>query len=206
MLDEGRIAVILDGLDEIAEDLRPAVLRALSQQATFRLVLLTRSAEMTQATARAVLQGAAAIELQDIDPGAAAGYLTRTQLDPPPHGWQQLTSRLRQEPGSPLARALSNPLMLTLVRDTYRAGDDVGELLDLRDAAGHPASSEDIAGHLLDRVLPAAYTHQPGEPLPRYDLPAAERALRRIAARMNKEETRDLRWWHVPAVGRSVGH
>ena len=122
MLDEGRIAVILDGLDEIAEDLRPAVLRALSQQATFRLVLLTRSAEMTQATARAVLQGAAAIELQDIGPGAAAGYLTRTQIDPPPHGWHELTSRLRQELGSPLARALSNPLMLTLVRDTYRAG------------------------------------------------------------------------------------
>ena len=68
-----------------------------------------------------------------------------------------------------------------------------------RDAAGHPASSEEIAGHLLDRVLPAAYTHQPGEPLPRYDPPAAARALRRIAARMNKEETRDLRWWHVPA-------
>ena len=48
--------------------------------------------------------------------------------------------------------------MLTLVRDTYRAADDIGELLGLRDAAGHPASSEDIAGHLLDRVLPAAYT------------------------------------------------
>ena len=171
MLDEGRIAVILDGLDEIPEDLRPAVLRALSQQATFRLVLLTRSAEMADAAARAMLQGAAAIELQDIDPGVAAGYLTRTQLDPPPRGWQELTSRLRQEPGSPLARALNNPLMLTLVRDTYRAGDDVGELLGLRDAAGHPASSQDIADHLLDRVLPAAYTQQPGEPPPRYDLP-----------------------------------
>ena len=199
MLDEGRIAVILDGLDEIAEDLRPAVLRALSQQATFRLVLLTRSAEMAQAATRALLQGAAAIELQDIGPGAAAGYLTRTQLDPPPHGWQELTSRLRRDPGSPLAKALNNPLMLTLVRDTYRAGDDAGELLGLRDAAGHPASSEDIAGHLLDRVLPAAYTPQPGEPPLRYDLPAAERALRRIAARMNKEETRDLQWWHIPA-------
>ena len=81
---QGRIAVILDGLDEIPGDLRPAVLRALSQQATFRLVLLTRSAEMADAAARAVLQGAAAIELQDIDPGTAADYLTRTQLDPPP--------------------------------------------------------------------------------------------------------------------------
>jgi len=199
MLDEGRIAVILDGLDEIPEDLRPGVLRALSQQATFRLVLLTRSAEMADAAARAVLQGAAAIELQDIDPGAAVGYLIRTQLDPLPRGWQELTGRLRGEPGGSLARALSSPLMLTLVRDTYRAGDDVGELLGLRDAAGHPASSEDIAGHLLDRVLPAAYTAQPGEPPPRYDLPAAERALRRIAARMNNDGTRDLQWWRVPA-------
>jgi hypothetical protein len=175
------------------------VLRALSQQATFRLVLLTRSAEMADAAAQALLQGAAAIELQSIDPGAAVGYLTRTQLDPPPQGWHELASRLRQEPGSPLARALSNPLMLTLVRDTYRAGDDVGGLLGLRDAAGHPASSEDIAGHLLDRVLPAAYTPQPGEPPPGYDPPAAERALRCIATRMNNDGTRDLQWWHVPA-------
>jgi hypothetical protein len=199
MVDEGRIAVILDGLDEIPGDLRPTVLRALSQQATFRLVLLTRTAEMAQAAPRSLLQGAAAIELQDIDPVTAAGYLTRTQLDPPPHGWQELTSRLRQNPGSPLARALNNPLMLTLVRDTYRAGDDAGELLGLRDAAGHPASSEDITGHLLDRVLPAAYTPQPGQPPPRYDLLTAERALRRIATRMNDDGTRDLQWWRVPA-------
>ncbi len=199
MLDEGRIAVILDGLDEIPGDLRPAVLHALSQQATFRLVLLARSAEMAQAAARALLQGAAAIELQDVDPAAAAGYLTRTQLDPPPQGWHELTSQLRHEPGSPLARALSNPLTLTLVRDTYRAADDVGELLGLRDAAGHPASSEDIAGHLLDRVLPAAYAPQPGEPPPSYDPPAAERALRCIATRMNNDGTRDLQWWHIPA-------
>jgi hypothetical protein len=199
MLDEGRIAVILDGLDEIPGDLRPAVLQALSQQATFRLVLLTRTAEMAKAAARALLQGAAAIELQDITPAAAADYLTRTQLDPPPQGWRELTGRLRQEPGSPLAQALNTPLMLTLVRDTYRATDDVGELLSLRGAAGQPASRENITDHLLDRVLPAAYARQPGEPSPRYDLATAERALRRIATRMNQDGTRDLRWWHIPA-------
>ena len=202
MLDGGRIAVILDGLDEVPEDLRPVVLRALSQQATFRLVLLTRSEEMADAAAQARLLGAATIELQDIDSAAAADYLTRTQPStPPPQGWHELTSRLRQEPASPLAQALNNPLMLTLVRDTYRAtdDDDVGELIDLRDAAGHPASSEYITGHLLDRVLPAAYTPQPGKPPPRYDLPTVERALQRIATRMNKDRTRDLQWWHVPA-------
>ncbi len=62
--------MILDGLDEIPQDLRPTVLRALSQQATFRLVLLTRSAEMAEARSPALLQGAVVIELQDLDPGA----------------------------------------------------------------------------------------------------------------------------------------
>ena len=121
MLDQGRIAVILDGLDEIPDDLRPAVLRALSQQATFRLILLTRSGEMAKAAAQTLLQGAAAIELRDIGPADAADYLTRIQIDPPPHSWHQLTSGLRHEPRSPLAQALNNPLMLTLIRDTYRA-------------------------------------------------------------------------------------
>lgn len=198
MLDEGLIAVMLDGLDEIPEGVRPVVLSALSQQATFRLVLLTRTAEMASAAAQAVLHGAVAIELQDIDSRTAADYLARTQLDPLPRAWHKLISRLRDGSGSPLAQALNNPLMLTLLRDTYRAADDVGELLVLRDAAGRPASSWDIADHLLDRVLPAAYTRQPGEPPLRYNLSAAEDALRCIAAQMNEDGVRDLQWWRVP--------
>jgi hypothetical protein len=63
LLGAGRLAVILDGLDEMAEELRPAALAALSQQACFRLVLLTRGAEMAAAAARGLLEGAAAVEL-----------------------------------------------------------------------------------------------------------------------------------------------
>ena len=36
----GKVAVILDGLDEIPEELRPVALQALSQQAVFRVVVL----------------------------------------------------------------------------------------------------------------------------------------------------------------------
>jgi hypothetical protein len=208
MLDEGRLAVFLDGLDEIPADLRLAVLQALTQQATFRLVLLTRSAEMAAAAAQALLQGAAAIELQDIDPATAADYLTRTQLDPPPQGWQELTSRLRQEPSSPLAQALNNPLMLTLVRDTYRTGDDTRELLEFCDAADRSISQENIVDHLLDRVLPAAYAQRPGEQGPRYSLPTAQRVLAEIARRMSRDGTRDLQWWRLaawaPAIPRFI--
>ena len=40
LVKAGRVAAFLDGLDEISEDLRPAALRALSQQAVFRVVVL----------------------------------------------------------------------------------------------------------------------------------------------------------------------
>jgi hypothetical protein len=195
----GRVAVILDGLDEIAAELRPVVLRALSRQAAFRVVLLTRSAEIAAAAKHGLLEGAVALELQGIDPPAAADYLTRVQLDPAPRGWRELVGRLRQAPDSPIAKALSSPLALTLVRDTYRSGDDVRELLNFCDAARHGVLREDIEDHLLDRVLPAVYAPRPGEPAPRYDLQAAQHALGYIAARMNQDSTRDLAWWRIPA-------
>ena len=194
----GRVAVILDGLDEIADDLRPVALRALSQQAVFRVVVLARSAEMAAAAKQGLLEGAVALELQDIDPPAAADYLARVQLDPAPRGWRELTGRLRQAPDSPIAKALSSPLALTLVRDTYRSGDDVRELLNFCDAARHGVPREDIEDHLLDRVLPAAYMPRPGEAPPRYELQAAQHAMRYIAARMNQDGTRDLAWWRIP--------
>jgi hypothetical protein len=205
----GKVAVILDGLDEIDAALQPAAIQALSQQGTFRLVVLSRTAELASAAAReGVLDGAAAIELRGVDPATAAGYLESVQLDPPPEGWRDLTGRIRASPGSPLAQALSSPLALTLVRDTYRQGDDARELLDACDAAQRrlPGDqvAEEITGHLLDRVLPAAYARQPGMPAPRYDLATARRALTRIAVRMNQDGTRDLQWWRLPQWARAA--
>ena len=130
LLAEGKLSVILDGLDEIPAHLQPTALRALSQQATFRLVILTRTEEMAAAAAESHLDGAAAVELQDVDAATAAGYLTRVQLDPPPAGWRELTRHLRRTPDGPLAQALGSPLTLGLLRDTYRGSDDTRELLE----------------------------------------------------------------------------
>ena len=202
LIDAGKLTVILDGLDEIAEELRPVALQALDQ-ASFRVVVLSRTAEMASAASqRGVLQGAAAVELRVIDPATAAGYLERVQLDPPPDGWHDLINRIRASPASPLTEALNNPLALTLIRDTYQSGDDARELLDHCDTIQQRVSgaqaAEEITGHLLDRVLPAAYAPRPGQPPPRYDLQTAQNALAKIAARMNQDGTRDLQWWHIP--------
>jgi tetratricopeptide (TPR) repeat protein len=198
----GKIALILDGLDEMAEDLRPIALRALSRQVTFRVVILSRTAEMASAASRrGVLEGAVAVQLRSLDPDDAADYLTSAQFDPPPDGWRDLIDRIRSKE-NPIARSLNNPLTVTLVRDTYRAPDDVRELLAFCDEAqgrlSGAALAEKITGHLLDRVLPIAYTCQPGEPEPPYDLRTAHRTLTKIAIQMNQDRTRDLQWWRFP--------
>jgi hypothetical protein len=202
LIDAGKLTVILDGLDEIAEELRPVALQALSQ-ANFRVVVLSRTAEMASAISQhGMLQDAAAVELRIINPATAAGYLERIQVDPPPSGWQDLINRIRASPASPLTEMLNSPLALTLIRDTYLSDDDARELLDYCDTIQQRASgvqtAEAITGHLLDRVLPAAYTPRPGQPPPRYDLQTAQNALARIATRMNHDGTRDLQWWQVP--------
>jgi hypothetical protein len=116
----GRIAVLLDGLDEIPKRLRPVALDALSRQDALRIVVLARSNEMADAVQYGLLENAVALELQDVDPLTAADYLTRIQLDPAPRAWRELIDRLRHMPDSPIAKALNSPLTLTLVRDTYR--------------------------------------------------------------------------------------
>jgi hypothetical protein len=197
LINAGRIAVILDGLDEIPESLRPLALRSLSQQARFRLVVLTRSAEMAIAAQQSVLYGALALELQPVRPIHAAEFLIRTQLDPPPRGWGELIDYIRGHENSPIAGTLSSPLNLTLLRDTYRSSDDVLELLNVIKNV-HRTSREDIEDLLLERVLPAAYEAVPGEHPPKYNLRTARAALAYIAAEMNQSGTRDLAWWHVP--------
>ncbi len=199
LLVAGKVAVILDGLDEIPKELRPVALQALSEQADFRVIVLGRSAKVVAAARKGFLKGAVGLELQDVNPEVAADYLERVQLDPAPDGWRDLTGRLRHTPHTPIARALSNPLTLTLVRDTYREGDNVRKLLDFCDTTGQRVSREDIEDHLLDRVLPSAYAPRPGEAPPRYELQAAQRSLGYIAARMNQDGTRDLAWWRIPA-------
>lgn len=189
----GAVALILDGFDEMNEAARPAALQALSD-AAFRVVVLTRGQEMLQATGDAWLVGAAALRLHDVAGPEGADYLQRARTGPPPSGWSQLLTHLREYPGSVLASGLSTPLPLSLIRDTYGAADDVSELLDARICG----TADDLEQHLITRVLPVAYTPRPGRSKPRYSLPQATQVLTFIARQMNHDHTRDLAWWDIP--------
>lgn len=189
------LSVILDGLDEMPQQQRSVALRALDEQVTFRLVVLTRSRELVAAVRDGGhLRGAAALELLPIDAGQAAQYLASGRIDPLPAPWQHVADHLREYPEGVVAQALTTPLMLSLVRDTYGPGERVDELLD----GDRFATREAIEDHLLDWVLPAAYTPHPGRPVPPYTTDQARRWLGQLARRMNEAGTRDLTWWHIP--------
>src|SRR5262249_18327428 len=130
LIDSGRIAAILDGLDDLPEGLRPVAIQAMNEQAAFRLILLSRTDELVAAVADGHLSGAAALDLLPVTAADAATYIARCQVSPLPQPWQRLVDHLAGSPSDALAEALRTPLMLTLLRDTYQTADNVDEFLD----------------------------------------------------------------------------
>ena len=193
LITSNRLAFFLDGLDELPQELRAPVLATLGRQATFRLLVLSRSTEMVNTVSRGHLGSAAALELEPIPASLAADYLASAQCDPLPRRWQPLVKYLRTHSDSTICSALNNPLAVTLVRDTYQDSGDPAELLDANGLGGYA----DVSDYLLARVLPAAYALHPGEKTPPYSLDVASRGLAYIAARMEHDKTRDLAWWKV---------
>src|SRR5262249_36338209 len=95
LLDAGRIALLLPGLDDLPTQLRPVALQALREQATGRLVLLTRTQELADAVTAGHLPGAAPLELQPVSGKQAGDYLARCLIHPPPPPWGRLIEQLR---------------------------------------------------------------------------------------------------------------
>ncbi|MFD3976038.1 hypothetical protein [Streptomyces cyaneofuscatus] len=194
LLNSGRIALFLDGLDEVTAKLRAAMVAAL-EPAPCRLVLVSRSKEAVLTGKKARLAGAAAVELQPVRPEDAADFLLDPLPEPAPKPWRTVADRLVTEPKGVLARALSSPLAVGLVREVYAEDGPVDELLDTT-RFPHPRAIED---HLLDHAVTAAYTPRSGYRHPDHTPEEAERALRHIATQLTAENTHDLAWWHIPS-------
>ncbi len=195
-LSTGRVAVFLDGLDEMPENLRTSALTALAD-APFRLVISSRTGEALITAEKTILAGAVALELQPIPPDTATRYLLAQQPDPSPPAWKKLTEHLTADDSySAVGDALDNPLTLSLLRDVYGPTDPVDELLD---TTRFPTAT-DIDDHLLDHAINAAYKPRPGRRRPPCTAETAHRTLRYLAVRMTAAGTRDLAWWHLPTL------
>lgn len=190
LFDTGRIALFLDGLDEMPDNHRRRAVELLAAETAGLRVTLSSRPDQYRTTLGAgqQLPYTAVVQLHPVGPQAAARYLLDGQIGPARDGWRQVTDQLLADQDSVLARTLSTPLTLSLARSAYAAGDPT-ELL----AAGLTSETV-LRGHLLDQILIAAYPH------PR-ERARAGNWLGWIADQMNTHPagpTRDLRWWDIP--------
>jgi hypothetical protein len=77
LLDEGRLAIVLDGLDELPPDLARLAVRKLSTELdrTQYLLVSSRTTEFENATVEGPLEGAVTVTLDAQDPSNALRYL-----------------------------------------------------------------------------------------------------------------------------------
>jgi hypothetical protein len=196
LLATSRVLPILDGFDEIADDLRLLALEALDAT-DGPLVLTSRSKEYADAVkAKGALTSAAAIELDDLALADLAGYLPRTTTGSTPI-WEPVLDRLRNDPAAAVLRqVLTTPLMVFLARAIYSGpGGDPGEMIDDERFDTQQA----LADHLLATFVPAVYPRRPLDQgrgrLRRYwDPDRAQHWLRHLARHSDRE---GLKWWEL---------
>ena len=191
LFDTGRIALFLDGLDEMPELLRGKAVERLTAEAAGRRVVITSRPDEFRKTidlGRRQLPYTAVIELRPLAPKAAARYLLEGQIGAARQAWQPVADHLLSHPDGVLAGTLNTPLTLSLARTAYTA-DDPQRLL-----SGERANEHDLRVHLLDQILIAAYP-DPGERA------HATHWLGWLAHKMGTQPNgpiRELRWWQIP--------
>ncbi|MET9293390.1 hypothetical protein [Streptomyces sp. NPDC003077] len=195
----GRIALFLDGFDELAPALRRIALEEIDRHAPCRVMLFCRTEDYLDTVRAGHLHGAAALELSAVSRADAAAYLERLRPASPSRPWDRLIEHLNDEPDSVLSRSLDSPLTLTLVRDGVRDSATVDDLL----TPGRCTTRDDVVAYLLDRFVDVAYRPRPGPAGSPYAPEDARRWLGYLAAEMARRDLggldwRRLHWWASP--------
>ena len=186
LLRGGRVALFLDGLDEMPQEARAHALKRISAEAAGLRLVLTSRPEQHQSTASSfALDNSAVIELLPVRPAAAGTFLLHGQAGIRREQWSRIVDYLKRNPHSVAAKVLDNPLTLSLARDAYASKDPIA----LSDPAAFP-TQEALREHLIDQALVTAY------PDGKHREHAAH-WLAWLACQMGT--SRDLRWWDIPA-------
>lgn len=159
LLSDGRVSLILDGMDELSDDRLIRVFTKINERGVnFPVVITCRTEDYERATQTAGAAGgsvklANAPLFQLLAPRlkVVEDYLTESQA---PGRWDNVLAALRSK-DSPVAQALRTPLMVWLARRVHEHvhPDEFAAKLKLRDYDNHEA----IENHLLDRFIPEVY-------------------------------------------------
>jgi cyclopropane fatty-acyl-phospholipid synthase-like methyltransferase len=170
LLQGGLILPILDGFDEIPDQMRVSAIEKINEAVKPEpgLILTSRTTEYRDAVngksgIRMVLDGAAGIKLCPLDARIVTDYLKESSDSPEiAERWDVVTSTLTADKPAPAAQALTTPLMVTLARAIYNPHDNENvaaiqqrpaELLNSRLFK----NKEDVETYLLDKFIWAAY-------------------------------------------------
>ncbi|MCB5165584.1 hypothetical protein LG634_12155 [Streptomyces bambusae] len=193
LLAHGLLLPVLDGLDEIPESARRGAVRALNRAlGTDRPVVVTcRSAEYEDVIegGSPALRRAPVVEIAPVAAADAIGYLSDADW-PAGTDWEPVFGQLREEPGGPVALALSTPLMISVARSRYERSP--GRPAELADPARFP-SRHAVEDHLMERFVDAAYAD-----LPDRDAARARAWLASLALYLHRHREQDLAWWLMP--------
>ena len=181
----GRVAVFLDGLDEMPATLRPLALEAVQTQAgRIPVILTSRTDEFRTAMSTGTFHPAGMIELLPVTPDAAASFLqSRRQPGSRRAAWQPVVDHVRAHPDGPLGQVLATPLGLSLARDV--ATDPAGLI------PSAPTTARAVLAGLIGTYLDHAY--------PRHERRDRDRAVYWLSWTAHHLGTgRDLNWWDPP--------
>jgi tetratricopeptide (TPR) repeat protein len=191
------VVPILDGLDELPEELRAKAIYQINARGSHRpLVLTSRSQEFLGAVGASgrAISGAKVVELRPLSVPRAKVYLGEATAAAPPERWREVFDRLDAEPDGALTAVLTTPLMLWLARTIYERSDsDPGELADRE----RFSDQEAIENHLLDAFVPAIYASGADRSRFRCTPRQAQRWLAFLAGYLDRTGSPDLAWWRL---------
>jgi hypothetical protein len=200
LIETGRILPVLDGLDEMDPQGQPperarAALETLNRPPWLGRPLITscrssvyEQARRTPAGRRdAGLHRATAVTVRPLTPDEIRAHLHRAQRDQGAQDqpWQEIQTRLRAEPTSALASALSTPWLLTLTVSHLRHGSPTAtrQLLSAED--DHAAQEA-----LFEALIPTAIEGTVNKGPPRhYTAAKVEFWLKRLAEHSEQQLT-----------------
>jgi len=205
LIAAGLVLPVLDGLDEIPEDVRGSAISRINDmlQPGERVVATCRSQQYwdvvrPRSGVEVTLRAAAAVELRPLDAETVRSYLCDDAGGPAARArWEPVLTALGTE--APAGLALSTPLMVGLARSIYnpRPGEPIRELRDPAELCNpHLADQAAVESLLFDAFIPAAYRHErPG----RWTAQEIDTWLVFLARHLETTiDGPDLAWWQLP--------
>lgn len=203
LLAAGLLLPILDGLDEIREEVRGSAINRINDalRPGEYLVVTCRSDQYRDAVRptngiEVTLLGAAAVQLGTLDSDTVSKYLRDDAGGPDARArWDPVLSVLGTE--APAAQALSTPLMVSLARTIYnpRPGELIRGLHKPKELCNSTLTDRTaVESLLLDAFIPAAYRQESTD-----QAQEAEKWFMFLARYLERKiGSPDLAWWQLP--------